>query len=31
KIEWKYTEVTKDNTAGGDTMAHWDLDTNTGG
>jgi type VI secretion system secreted protein Hcp len=31
KIEWKYTEVTKDNTPGGDTMAHWDLDTNTGG
>lgn len=31
KVEWKYTEVTKDNTAGGDTMAHWDLDTNTGG
>ncbi|WAC17858.1 type VI secretion system tube protein Hcp [Luteolibacter sp. SL250] len=31
KIEWKYTEVAKDNTPGGDTMAHWDLSTNTGG
>ena len=31
KVEWKYTEVSKDNKAGGDTMAWWDLDSNTGG
>lgn len=31
KIEWKYTELTKDHTPAGDTMAHWDLDSNTGG
>jgi len=31
KVEWKYTEVSKDNTAAGDTMAWWDLDNNTGG
>lgn len=31
KIEWKYTEVKKDNTSAGDTMAHWDLSINKGG
>lgn len=31
KINWTYTEVTKDNQKGGDTQAHWDLHTNNGG
>lgn len=28
KIEWKYTQVSKDNTAGGAVVAAWDLATN---
>lgn len=31
KVTWSYTELTKDHAPAGDTMAHWDLDTNTGG